>query len=277
VERAKERGYQPQQDPRILEHHVVDGSAISANRGRPREIDESIEERLLDLVISDRSGREKSSDVLAYETGISSSSALRVLHHHGLNSVKPTRKPGLNEAQRKARLEFCLAHKDWTLEDWKNVIWSDETSVVLTKRGQQRVWRGPNEAFEKSVIRRRWKGYSEFMFWGCFTYDLKGPCHIWEPETAKEREEAIKEVEELNCTLEPECQERWESEQRELEAERAERGGRRRKTPQWKFTEKTGKLVRRGKGGVDWYRYWKVYSHLSYFLLILQLTNDSRK
>jgi hypothetical protein len=32
---------------------------------------------------------------LAYETGISSSSALRILDKNGLKSVKPTTKPGL--------------------------------------------------------------------------------------------------------------------------------------------------------------------------------------
>ena len=26
------------------------------------------------------------------------------------------------------------------------------------------------------------------MFWGCFSYDKKGPCHCWTPETNKEKE-----------------------------------------------------------------------------------------
>jgi hypothetical protein len=80
---------------------------------------------------------------------------------------------------RAARLQFCLDHADWTLEDWKNVIFSDETSVVQGhRRGSIRCWRTPEESLEKTVIRERWKGYSEFMFWGCFSYDSKGPCHI---------------------------------------------------------------------------------------------------
>ena len=87
------------------------------------------------------------------------------------------------------------------------------------------------------------------MFWGYFSYDLKGPCHIWEPETAVERKEADKEVEELNNALEPECRERWEremKEEREARAqERIEAGLKptKRKPPIWKFTEKIGKLV----------------------------------
>lgn len=158
--KAKERGYNPQEDPRILLHHVEDGKGA----GRPKEINKETERHLLDLVVADRSGREKSSDVLAYESGISPSSALRILHRNQLNSVKPTRKPGLNKAQRKARFEFCMAHANWTLKDWKSVIWSDETSVILSRRGTQRLWRRSNERFEKSAIRNRWKGFSEFIF-----------------------------------------------------------------------------------------------------------------
>ena len=26
-------------------------------------------------------------------------------------------------------MDFAIAHKDWTLEDWKKVIWSDETKI----------------------------------------------------------------------------------------------------------------------------------------------------
>jgi hypothetical protein len=39
-----------------------------------------------------------------------------------------------------ARLAFAIDHAHWTLDDWKNVIWSDETSVVLGhRRGSYRV------------------------------------------------------------------------------------------------------------------------------------------
>ena len=111
--RAYERGFRPDQDSRILEHYVKDGP----RSGRPKEITLEIEQCLLDSVKADRSGREKSSEVLAYECGISYSSALRILHKYGLLNVKPTRKPGLNGRQRAARLAFCLKHQHWTLED----------------------------------------------------------------------------------------------------------------------------------------------------------------
>jgi hypothetical protein len=147
--KAYDRGFRPEEDPRILESYVIDGK----RSGRPKEILEDTEKALLASVREDRSGREKSSEVLAYEQGISQSSALRILHSNRLTNVKPTTKPGLTPAMRKIRLEWCLDHQHWTGEDWKNVIWSDETSVVLGhRRGAVRVWRASNEAYDSTVI-----------------------------------------------------------------------------------------------------------------------------
>ena len=252
AEKARKRGFTPQEDPRVLDHFVEDGY----KPGRPREVLEVKEEEVLSSLRTNRSTREKSAEVLAYEHGVSTSTALRILHKHGLNSVKPTTKPGLNLEQRAARLAFCLAHQDWTLEDWKKVIWSDETSVILGhRRGSIRVWRTPEEPFEKSVIRRRWKGYSEFMFWGCFTYDKIGPCHIYRAETAAEKEASQKEINELNEALESEKRKEWELSNGVRRLGLRNLPGRK---PKWRFTKETGKLVRRGKGGIDWWRYYKV-------------------
>jgi len=51
---------------------------------------------------------------------------------------------------------------------------------------------------------------SEFMFWGSLSYDMKGPYHCWEPETAKEKEVAKEEIEQLNKELEPLMKKEWE-------------------------------------------------------------------
>jgi hypothetical protein len=56
-------------------------------------------------------------------------------------------------------------------------------------RGKRRIWRKPNEAFYPHIIKRRWKGKKEFMFWASFSYDKKGPCYIWQDETATEKKD----------------------------------------------------------------------------------------
>jgi hypothetical protein len=116
----------------------------------------------------------------------------RILRKHSFRKSKPTKKPGLSAAQKKARLDWCLAHQHWTLEDWKKVI--------------------SKEGFDETVIRPRWKGFSEFMFWGSFSYDWKGPCYIWGPETAAEKKQAELDIAAWNQDIEPVKKAQWELE-----------------------------------------------------------------
>jgi hypothetical protein len=184
------------------------GYAEDAKRSsQPKEIIPEKERAIIESVSKDRNGREKSSEILAYEVGISHSSVIRILKRNGFVIAKPSWKPGLTEAAKAKRLKFCLDHQHWTLDDWKNVIWTDETAVVLGhRRGSIRVWRTVEDRYDLTCVRRRWKGASDFMVWACFSYDKKeGPIHIWEPETSQQKKQAGIEIEALNQELDPIC------------------------------------------------------------------------
>ena len=43
----------------------------------------------------------------------------------GCSSRRPHRGPLLSAYSRKLRPQFTQAHQNWTIEDWKNVAWSD--------------------------------------------------------------------------------------------------------------------------------------------------------
>ena len=95
------------------------------------------------------------------------------------------------------------------------------------------------------------------MFWGCFSYEKKGPFHIWKPETAAEKRAAQGEIDKINEALEPLAKENWELEIGMKRMGLRTKGGRK---PVWKWDEKHGKVARKGKGGkggIDWYRYQK--------------------
>jgi len=109
-------------------------------------------------VEKDRNGREMPAATLGYDHGFSETTIQRVLRRHKFNCVKPTMKSGLTETMKQARLDFALKYRHWTVEEWKRVIWTDETAVVMQKRGSRRIWRRPWEKYENTCIRRRWKG-----------------------------------------------------------------------------------------------------------------------
>ncbi len=150
--KAFDRGFRPDVDPRILDYYVED----ELRTGRPKKISLDTEQQLLANVRADKADKEKSSEVFVYKYDINLTSALRVLRKYGLTNVKPTRKSDLDKRQRLARLKFCLEHQYWTLEDWKRVIWSDETSIILDQRRDSvRIWRDLTKIYESTVIRRR--------------------------------------------------------------------------------------------------------------------------
>ena len=79
------------------------------------------------------------------------------------------KKPFLNAMHRKKCLNFALKYKEWTVEDWKGVIWSDETTINrIASYGRQWVWKKTGEG----LIEREVQGTVKFwggniMVWGC--------------------------------------------------------------------------------------------------------------
>ena len=71
----------------------------------------------------------------------------------GLNSCVALRKPLISDANQKKRLQFAREHKDWTLEQWKKVMWSDESRFILFQSdGRVRVRREADEVMHPSCL-----------------------------------------------------------------------------------------------------------------------------
>jgi hypothetical protein len=92
------------------------------------------------------------------------------------------------------------------------------------------------------------------MWWSCFTYDEKGPYHIWEAETAAEKKAAIADLAVRNAARYDKDHADWLATQ--IDRIRITRSGVPGPKPKFKHDESTGAYVRKdGKGGIDWYRY----------------------
>jgi hypothetical protein len=53
----------------------------------------------------------------------------KVLIAAGYSQCKLTVKPGLNKQSKKERYDWCKAREHWGIEEWKNVIFTDEIAV----------------------------------------------------------------------------------------------------------------------------------------------------
>ncbi len=55
----------------------------------------------------------------------------------------------------KRRLQFTQAQQNWTIEDWKNVAWSDESRFLLQHSdGRVRIWRKNHESMDPWYLSR---------------------------------------------------------------------------------------------------------------------------
>lgn len=156
--RAIKRGF----DPNLRPLEICDAYLADAPRsGRPKKQTTEARDKILSKVRFDRYGREKTCADIAGELSsegidMSASTVWRILRKAGLKKTKPTRKPGLTPKMKRERLNWCYEHRYWTLEEFKDVIWTNETSVVLLhRRGGYRIWRSKDEAFLRSCIRER--------------------------------------------------------------------------------------------------------------------------
>ena len=67
----------------------------------------------------------------------------------GLKSYRPAQKLSLTEAVKKKRLKFTKEHLDWDTKMWKNVLFSDESSMKHVSAWKYRVWRPPGAKYNK--------------------------------------------------------------------------------------------------------------------------------
>ena len=107
-----------------------------------------------------------------YGISVSVSTVKRTLADFGMHGRIARRKPFLSAANRKKHLQFALEHKDWTVEDWGKIIFSDESKFNLYKSdGRTYVRRSSSEALNPCCIQQTVKhGGGSGMVWGAFTF-----------------------------------------------------------------------------------------------------------
>jgi hypothetical protein len=98
-----------------------------------------------------------------------------------MKAVVKKKRPLLTKRHRRERLDFALSHQDWTVEDWKKVVWSDETKINrLGSDGRKWVWKKAGEGLSDRLVEGTKKfGGGSLMMWGCMLWDgVRYACEI---------------------------------------------------------------------------------------------------
>jgi transposase len=106
-----------------------------------------------------------------YNIDVSHDTVDRRLNEAGLHLYVARNKPFISDTNINKRLQWCIDHQNWTVAQWKRVLWCDESPFTLSYQPKQRVRRPSGKAFDKKYIKPTFKfGGGKIMVWGCFSY-----------------------------------------------------------------------------------------------------------
>jgi transposase len=150
--------------------------------GRPPLTTER-DERRLRQVLDDQRRAPMREIVEQLATPISIQTARRRAHKLGYQNRRAVKKPFVNDKQAARRLAFATAHLNWTVDDWRSVLWTDESSFELGKNSKAiSVWRQTDEKYRPECLEPTFRsGRSSTMIWGGFFDKTKAPVLFMPP------------------------------------------------------------------------------------------------
>ena len=101
----------------------------------------------------------------------------RLAYEFNLRAYKPAKKCKLSLKNIRDRVEFCKRHRQRTSNEWKNVMFSDETMISQFRSFSPFVRRPPNKRYNCRYIIPTVKHPETVMVWGAIT--AHGRAGIW--------------------------------------------------------------------------------------------------
>ncbi|GFT40713.1 transposable element Tcb1 transposase [Trichonephila clavipes] len=101
------------------------------------------------------------------------------LHERGLFARRPA---PLASTNRRVHLEWCRQHKDWSMDQWATVLFTDESRFSLnTNSRRTSIWREPGTHYLSSNVQDIDSyGGGGLMVWAGIMLDDHTPLHVFE-------------------------------------------------------------------------------------------------
>ena len=101
----------------------------------------------------------------------------RRLVEGGFRSYKPAKKPRLSSKNIRDRLAFAKAYQYWTVDQWRSVMFSDETTICQQGTWIRTVRRPPGHRFRPQYTVPTVRSAPKVMIWGAIA--ARGRCGLW--------------------------------------------------------------------------------------------------
>lgn len=167
---------------RIIRRYKDTGTVEVIHKGgRPRKTT-SRQDTLMARYIKKNPFVSSAQLVKSLELPIAARSVRRRAVEAGLFARRPAKKPLISKKNQCKRLEFAKQHVNWTVAQWKNVFFTDESKFNLFgSDGKQTVRRPAGKRLESKYVRKTVKHYGgNIVVWGGFSYAGPGPIHLIE-------------------------------------------------------------------------------------------------
>ena len=154
--------------------------------GRPRvtsQRDDHLIKRM--AVRSPTSSSKKIRSALLLKGTVASTATVkrRLADEFGLKAYKPAKKPRLTPSMKAKRYAFAKAHQHWTTENWRKVLFSDESTVQQFTCRKRLVRRPVGARYEDRYTIQTMKHPPSIMVWGAMSARGTAGLYFLQPGT----------------------------------------------------------------------------------------------